>query len=65
MKQLKLILIGPQGINKAGLFARFTRMNVPVDPKTTLNADMFTKEIEYLPGKTITVFIWNVSMTNF
>lgn len=61
MKQLKMILLGPQGTNKAGLFARFTHMNVPVDVKTTLNADMFTKEIEYRPGKTVTVFIWNVA----
>jgi Ras-related protein Rab-11A len=58
--KLKILLLGPAASGKQQLMQRFVRSRFSTDYKLTVGVDILTKEIEYTPGRTATLSIWDI-----
>jgi small GTP-binding protein len=58
--KLKILLCGPAAVGKTSLIHRFIKSKFSVDYKLTVGVDILTKEVEYEPGKTATLSIWDI-----
>jgi small GTP-binding protein len=58
--KLKILLCGPAAVGKTSLIQRFIKSKFQTDYKLTVGVDILTKEVEYEPGKTATLSIWDI-----
>jgi small GTP-binding protein len=58
--KLKILLCGPAAVGKTSLIHRFIKSKFATDYKLTVGVDILTKEVEYEPGKTATLSIWDI-----
>jgi small GTP-binding protein len=58
--KLKILLCGPAAVGKTSLIQRFIKSRFQSDYKLTVGVDILTKEVEYEPGKTATLSIWDI-----
>lgn len=58
--KLKILLVGPAAVGKTSLIQRFIKSKFQQDYKLTVGVDILTKEVEYEPGKTAVLSIWDI-----
>ncbi|MFX1569496.1 MAG: GTP-binding protein [Promethearchaeota archaeon] len=56
----KVIIIGPGAVGKTSLLNRFVHNEFSLKYKLTIGVDFLTKVIEYEPGKTAKLHIWDI-----
>lgn len=56
----KVIIIGPGAVGKTSLLNRFVHNEFSLKYKLTIGVDFLTKIIEYEPGKSVKLHIWDI-----
>lgn len=57
---LKLIVIGPGAVGKSSLIRRFVENKFSFHYKFTIGVDFMTKNVEYEPGKSAKLTLWDI-----
>jgi len=58
--KLKILLTGSDATEKSELITNFIKSKFKLDYKKTIGVEIFTKELEYEPGKTALLSIWDI-----
>ena len=58
--KLKILFIGPEIDEKSELITNFIKSRFNLDYKSTLGVEIFTKNLEFEPGKTALLSIWDI-----
>jgi len=58
--KLKILLTGSDAAEKSELITNFIKSKFKLDYKKTIGVEIFTKELEYEPGKTALLSIWDI-----
>ena len=56
----KLIVIGPGAVGKSSLIRRFVENKFSLHYKFTIGVDFMTKTVEYEPGKSAKLTLWDI-----
>ncbi len=57
--KLKILLCGPAAVGKTSLIYRFIKSKFASEYKLTVGVDILTKEVDYAPGESATLSIWD------
>lgn len=58
--KLKILLTGPDAAEKSELITNFIKSKFKLDYKKTVGVEIFTKDVEYEPGKIALLSIWDI-----
>ncbi len=58
--KLKILLTGPDAAEKSKLITNFIKSKFKLDYKSTIGVEIFTRDVEFEPGKNACLSIWDI-----